>query len=99
MRDLLITVGIVALFGFTTYKVGHSNGQRVMIERVAQTEQALKEVLQHSSQTLKDLSQSIGTGDERDLEILKEIINAAPSASDQCRVRVDSLRALDAIGP
>lgn len=85
--------------GFAFYGIGYNRAESFYVARIEQTERALKEVLQRSSQTLRDLSSSVGVDDDRDSAILQEIINAAPSAGDQCRIRVDSLRSLDAITP
>lgn len=99
MKEVALALALIAATSLFAYKTGYNRAQSFYVARIEQTERALKEVLQHSSQTLRELSETIGVDDERDLIILQEIINAAPSAGDFCRVDLDSLRSLDAIRP
>jgi hypothetical protein len=99
MRDALIALALVGAVGFMSYKTGYNRAQSYYVARIEQTERALKEVLQRSSFALRELSQEVGLGDDRDFAVLQEIINASNAAGDICRVALDRLRPLDAISP
>lgn len=99
MRDAIIVLVLIGAVGFMSYKTGYNRAQGFYVARIEQTERALKEVLQRSSHALRELSEEVGQGDDRDFAILQEIINASSAAGDVCRVPVDSLRVLDAISP
>jgi hypothetical protein len=99
MKEALLAAVVCSVVAYMGHYIGYNRAQSYYVARIEQTDRAIRGALQGASQTLSELSALTGVSDQRDLDILQEIMNAAPTSGDTCRIGIDRLRSLDAISP